>query len=78
MEVTNIIEGHANLALKKLGMPNEEVELMATLRERICRTQCTANNGDTFLNNEDRCTACNCKMEAKWRAIGAKCPVGTW
>jgi hypothetical protein len=82
MELGNIIEGHANLALKKLGFENEEVEILAKEREHICRTKCPAAPEDakprTSLNDEDRCTLCHCVMPAKWRALNAKCIVSAW
>ena len=78
INVLNIIDGNVNLALKKVGLPKEEVELMASLRESICRKQCKANNGSTYLNENDKCTACGCNMQAKWRAPEAKCIVGAW
>lgn len=76
--IINIVEGTVNLALKNVGLPNEEVELMATLRERICKTQCTFNQGKTYLNENDKCNACGCNMKAKWRATDAKCILGAW
>ena len=78
MEIVNIVEGHANLALKKLGIADTEVELLAQLRESICKRQCKANNGNTYLDEKNKCTACGCNMEAKWRATEAKCIIGAW
>lgn len=82
MEILSIVEGHANLVRKKFGIANDEVELLATLRERVCRDQCTENKGKTFLfiddKNKERCGACNCVMEAAWRAVDKKCPFRKW
>jgi hypothetical protein len=71
----NIVDGFANLALKKVGMPNEEVELMATLRKRICESD--IERGNPMLV-DGKCTKCGCVMEAKWRALNAKCIIGKW
>lgn len=76
--IINILDGNANLLLKKVGLPNEEVELLATLREGICTKQCAFNQGKTYLTEEKKCAACGCHMDVKWRAIEAKCILGAW
>jgi hypothetical protein len=81
-DIISIIEGHTNLALKKVGIEFNEVEQLAVLRERVCRDQCTENNGTTYLytdeKEKERCAACNCVMEAKWRSVSAFCPFRKW
>lgn len=76
-----IAEGYVNLALKKVGLANGEVELLAERREAICRTKCKQSRlepGTTALNENERCTLCNCKMPAKWRSINERCPAHLW
>lgn len=74
-KITTIVDGFTQLAKKTVGMPNEEVELTATLRERVCNGCIVDNNPVLF---EGKCTKCGCVMAAKWRAINAKCPIGKW
>lgn len=73
--IVTIADGFAQLALKKVGMPNEEVELMAMLRERVCNG-CVVNANPVLV--EGKCTKCGCTMAAKWRALNATCPLNKW
>lgn len=71
----SIAEGHINLARKKLGVANEDVEQLAVLRLAHCRL-CKINGNPGLVDG--RCIVCRCKMEAKTRVLTAKCPVGKW
>lgn len=71
----DIAEGYANLARKKMGFAKEEVEATAALRARTCN-DCTDGGNPVLVNG--KCTKCGCVMEAKWRALNAKCIIGKW
>lgn len=73
--IITIAEGYGNLARKAVGMPNEEVELMCVLRERLCNG--CVDRGNPVLV-EGKCTKCGCVMAAKWRATSSTCPLGKW
>ncbi len=70
-----IVEGHINLARKKLGIANQEVEQLAALRLAHCGA-CKINGNPGLIDG--RCSVCKCVMEAKARVLTAKCPVGKW
>jgi hypothetical protein len=78
----HVAEGYVNVARKGLGIANTEIEHLAELREKICRTKCDQSRGEAgataFSEETGRCTICNCKMAAKWRAMNETCPKQLW
>ena len=71
----DIAEGYINLARKKVGVANVNIEEIAAERERIC-IGCTDGRNQVLV--EGKCTKCGCVMEAKWRARNANCIIGKW
>lgn len=77
MNPLHIIEGHVNKAISKTILADSEVELLASERLLIC-TGCKDTAGNKCLNDTDRCCRCGCDMQAKTRALNAKCPINKW
>jgi hypothetical protein len=71
----DIAEGYTNLARKKIGFAKPDIEQIAVLRENVCNT-CTDGGNRVLVSG--KCTKCGCVMEAKWRALNAKCIIGKW
>ena len=69
LEIPN---GFYNLAKKKLGLDNPEVESLALERLSICST-CTYAKADNLM-----CGKCGCYLEAKIRSKRANCPLNRW
>jgi hypothetical protein len=67
-----IAEGFYNLAKKKLGLDNPEVESLALERLKIC------SDCDRVDRENMKCMACGCYLEAKIRSASSFCPLGKW
>jgi hypothetical protein len=76
MKILQIIEGHINKARAGTPLSSRAIELISRWRMRHCKA-CKVN-GKPCLKPGNKCCQCNCDMEAKTRAVNAKCPLGKW
>lgn len=79
-----ILQGHTNNALDKVGLLADEVKKQADLRFAdclLCDTQPhpgrPGQNGPG-LRDQKYCNSCGCNMLAKTKVPDAKCPIGRW
>lgn len=66
-----IAEGFTNLAKKKAGMYDDDVEKMFDSRMSICGP-CPSRS------ENNRCKECGCILAAKARSKTSDCPLGKW
>lgn len=87
-----IIEGHINELLSKVGLANENEELIFSMRENICNA-CPLKNGNNcdtqrWINPQTLEVAhspkdgftrgCGCRLSAKQRSKQSQCPANFW
>ena len=88
VRIGQIIEGHFNKALDKVGLLPEDTQKLGDLRFADCLL-CDSlphptkpNQMGPGLENKKYCNkskgGCGCDMEAKTKVIGAHCPIGRW
>lgn len=82
--IAQILEGHANKALGKVGLLPEDTLKLSEIRFAHClfchltpRPAPGVGNGPG-MREEKYCNACGCDMEAKTKVIDAKCPIERW
>lgn len=82
--IGQIIEGHFNKHLDKVGLLSSDTKKLSELRFADCllcdalpHTTKKGENGPG-LRDKKYCNACGCDMEAKTKVIDAKCPIGRW
>lgn len=77
MKPLQIIEGHINKALSATPLASTEIEALSAQRITHCN-ECKHDDGSSCLSPSQTCCRCGCDMQAKTRAVNAKCPVGKW
>jgi hypothetical protein len=83
-QIGQIIEGHFNKAISKVGMLKEDTEKLSNLRMAdclLCDVTPRPDNKNAVgpgLREQKYCKNCGCDMEAKTKVIDAKCPIGRW
>lgn len=89
-QIGQIIEGHFNKALDKVGMLPDDTKQLSELRFTDCLIchltpapqpnvgLITTGGNGPGLRNEKYCKACGCDMLAKTKVITATCPIGRW
>jgi hypothetical protein len=83
-KIGQIIEGHFNKQLNKVGLLPSDTKALSELRFADCLL-CDAlphpsnkNINGPGLRDKKYCNACGCDMEAKTKVINATCPIGKW
>ncbi|MCE2936671.1 MAG: hypothetical protein ACK5WO_00145 [Cyclobacteriaceae bacterium] len=82
--IGQIIEGHGNKVLDKLGLLPADLKALSDQRFNQCTTCHTDPRPDNpsqtgpGLRNNQYCNSCGCDMLAKTKVIAAKCPIGRW
>lgn len=66
-----ITEGFGNLAKKKIGFSDEQVEATCQERMAIC-------NSCENKTPSEKCGLCGCYLAAKTRSMGSECPDKKW
>ena len=66
-----IAEGFTNLAKKKIGLYEDDVEAMFDARMKVCGP-CPSRS------DKNRCLECGCILSAKARSKTSDCPLGKW
>lgn len=87
-----IISGHFNELRSKLGMANQDEEIVFSVREEICNA-CPLKNGNNCntqkwihpqtleVSNGPKdgfIRGCGCRLSAKQRSKYSLCPAGFW
>jgi len=90
--IKQIISGHVNEFKSAIGAGNAEEEKVFSSRARIC-LNCPLKNGNTcnkskYINPETLevstirkagfVQGCGCRLSAKQKSKGSKCPAGFW
>lgn len=82
--VGQIIEGHFNKHLDKVGLLPSDTKSLSELRfadcllcEHLPHPKKPGENGPG-LRDKKYCKDCGCDMEAKTKVIDAKCQIGRW
>jgi hypothetical protein len=76
MNLIHIVEGYLNKTLAGTPLRNKAIEMLSRVRMREC-TSCQVNM-KPCLSATKHCCVCGCDMEAKTRALNAKCPLHKW
>jgi hypothetical protein len=89
--VGQIIEGHFNKMLDKVGMLPDDTKKLGEIRFADCLlceftphpafAKATAGEPTQMgpgLRDKKYCKSCGCDMEAKTKVLEAKCPIGRW
>lgn len=82
--VGQIIEGHFNKMLDKVGMLPDDTKKRGEIRFAdclLCEFTPVPGNQNTNgpgLRDKKYCKSCGCDMEAKTKVLEAKCPIGRW
>jgi hypothetical protein len=84
IQVGQIIEGHFNKMLDKVGMLPDDTKKLSEIRFADCLLceftphPTDKNTNGPGLRDKKYCNSCGCDMEAKTKVIEAKCPIGRW
>ncbi len=91
IQVGQIIEGHFNKMLDKVGMLPDDTKKLSEIRFADCLLcDLTPIPSEAHLpkpmhkqvgpglRDKKYCNSCGCDMEAKTKVIEAKCPIGRW